>query len=431
MAKVSAEHSLAMHGRIFALSFIALVGGSIALATGIDASGAIIAAGNLVVDSELKKVQHPSGGVVTEILINEGTKVAQGDIVMRLDPTVAKATLNAVTKDLWELAARKARLEAEREGEGELAFPPELTEAASDPALAGILVGEQRLFRSRNDTNSGQKAQLRERIDQLKQETNGIKGQLEAKRKELELIGRELEGVNELWEKKLVPITRVTILEREKARLGGETGRLEAAFAQTRGKISETELQIIQVDQTMRSDIGKELADIRAKMSELTEKRTAALDQSQRIDIRAPQSGTVLQLSVHTVGGVVAGGEQLMQIVPEADRLTVEARIRPADIDRVQVGQSASLRFSNVDRRTTPEFDGTVVRVSADAVKDDRVDEPYFVVRVRFDRGEAPEALKLVPGMPLEVFIRTDSRSLMSYIVKPLTDQVRHAFRER
>ena len=199
----------------------------------------------------------------------------------------------------------------------------------------------------------------------------------------------------------------------------------------TRGKIAETELQILQIDQSARSDVATQLADIRAKMAELTEKRAAAQDQSERIDIRAPQAGLILNQSVHTRGGVISAGEQLMQIVPDSDALTVEARLRPTDIHEVKAGQAATLRLTNFNQRTTPEIEGTVTRVSADAVKDDRVQEPYYVVRLRFARNDALKALDLLPGMPVEVFIRTESRSMMSYMVKPQRDQDEHAFRER
>jgi HlyD family secretion protein len=427
----SPERSLGRQGALLAAGIATLIGGVMTLSAAIDVSGAIIASGNLVVESELKKVQHPTGGVVADILVTEGARVAKDDVVMRLDPTVARATLNAVTKDLRELAARQARLEAERDGAAEPAFPAELLGTADDEVLAGLIAGERRLFRYRTAALAGQKAQLRERIGQLHDETRGLTGQLAAKRAEIELVGKELASVGELWDKKLIPLNRVTALERESARLGGDAGRLEAQLAQIRGKVSETELQIIQIDQSARSEIGKELADIRAKTSELTEKRVAARDQSERIEIRAPHSGLVHKLAVHTRGGVVAAGEQIMQIVPEGEALTVEARIPPREIDQVRPGQPAALRFSTLNQRTTPEFEGEVLRISADAVRDERVEQPYYLVRLRFAALPEPEGGRFLPGMPVEVFIRTDSRSLISYLVKPMLDQVRHAFREK
>ncbi|WP_100962155.1 HlyD family type I secretion periplasmic adaptor subunit [Bosea sp. FBZP-16] len=425
------ERSLALHSVALAGVLVALIGGFTTLSAAIDVSGAVIASGNLVVESELKRIQHPSGGVVSEILVSEGSRVAKDEVLLRLDPTVAKATLNAVTNDLWELSARRARLEAERDGASEPGFTPALLAAASDPSLASLVSGEKTLFRYRTEALAGQKAQLRERIKQLHDEGAGLQGQQEAKRLELDLVEKELTGIRELWEKKLIPSTRLMALERERARLGGEAGKLAAMLAQTRGKISETELQIIEIDQTARTDVAKQLADIRAKTSELTEKRATALDQSERVEIRAPQAGVVLSLSVHTLGGVITAGEQLMQIVPENDALIAEARVRPVDVNQIRLDQPASLRFSNLNQRTTPEIEGRVIRISADAVKDERVDEPYFVVRLRFDRSGIPSDTVLLPGMPVEVFIRTDPRSLASYLVKPMADQMRRAFREK
>lgn len=425
------EHSLALHSAALAGILVALVGGFTTLSAAIDVSGAVIASGNLVVESELKKIQHPSGGVMSEILVSEGARVAKDQVLLRLDPTVAKATLNAVTNDLWELSARRARLEAERDGASEPVFDRALLAAASELSLASLVTGERTLFRYRTEALLGQKAQLRERIKQLHDEASGLEGQKEAKRLELQLVEKELEGIRELWEKKLIPSARMMALERERARLGGEAGKLAATLAQTKGKVAETELQIIEIDQTSRTDVAKQLADIRAKTSELTEKRATALDQSERIDIRAPQAGIVLGLSVHTLGGVIAAGEQLMQIVPANDALIAEARVRPVDVDQIRVGQPASLRFSNLNQRTTTEIDGHVIRISADAVRDERVDEPYYVVRLRFDPGSIPSETVLLPGMPVEAFIRTDPRSLASYLVKPMADQMRRAFREK
>lgn len=427
----SADRTLTVQIVALASTLAALLGGVTSLSAAIDVSGAIIASGNLVVESQLKKVQHPTGGVVADILVSEGERVAKDQILVKLDPTVAKATLNAVSHELSELSARQARLEAERDGASEPRFQLAAASDAISGTLADIVAGERRLFQFRVDAVRGQKAQLRERIKQLQDEARGLDNQLSAKRVEIDLVGKELEGVRDLWEKKLIPVTRLMSLERDAARLGGDAGKLEAGLAQTRGKITETELQILQIDQSARSDVATQLADIRAKMAELTEKRTAAQDQSERIDIRAPQAGLILNQSVHTKGGVISAGEQLMQIVPDSDALTVEARLRPTDIHEVRAGQAATLRFTNFNQRTTPEIEGTVTRVSADAVKDDRVQESYYIVRLRFARSDALKTLDLLPGMPVEVFIRTESRSMMSYLVKPLRDQVEHAFRER
>jgi HlyD family secretion protein len=241
------------------------------------------------------------------------------------------------------------------------------------------------------------------------------------------------ERIADLFSKNLIPIARVTALERDAVRLVGERGQLVAAIAQGKGKVSETELQIIAVDQTLRSDVAKELADIRAKISELGERRVTAVDQLNRIDIRAPQTGVVHQLSVFTRGGVVAAGEQIMLIVPQADDLIVEVRVDPQKIDQLKLDQPATLRFPGFNQRTTPDLSGRVTRIAADVIQDQRTGQPYYLVRISLTADEIARLgeLKLVPGMPVEAFIRTDERTMLSYLLKPLTDQARRAFREK
>ncbi len=410
-----------------------LIGGIGVLGAATELSGAIIAAGALVVESNVKKVQHPTGGIVGKLLVADGSRVQAGDLLIRLDETTAQANLAMVEKSLAELYARRARLEAERDGSDEVELPADLAQAAGNSDIGRVLAGERKLFDLRRQAQQGQKSQLRERIAQLNDEVRGFTDQVAAKRKEIEFINKELESVRELWSKNLIPINRVTALERDGARLEGERGQLTATIAQTRGKISETELQIIQVDQTMRSDVAKELADIRAKIAELVERKVTATDQLQRVDIRVPQAGVVHQLAVHTNGGVVAAGEQIMLIVPEADELIVEVRVDPQKIDQVRLDQPATLRFPGFNQRTTPELNGLVSRIAADVIQDQRTGQPYFLVRITMAAGEVQRlnGLNLVPGMPVDAFIRTEDRTVLSYLLKPITDQARRAFRER
>jgi HlyD family secretion protein len=264
-----------------------------------DLSGAVIARGSVAVESSVKKVQHATGGIVGELNVQDGKTVEAGELLIRLDDTVVKANATAITKSLWELLARRARLEAERDGLDTLTVPEELA-AARTPDIRRIVAGESRLLDLRRTALRGQKAQLTERIGQLREEIIGLSEQIAAKKEEIELIEKELTGLRDLRQRDLVPLSRVVALEREAARLKGDRGRLIAATAQTKGKISETELQVLQLDQDMRSEVAKELADIRAKVAELSERKVAALDQLQRIDIRAPVRGTVHQLAVHT-----------------------------------------------------------------------------------------------------------------------------------
>lgn len=394
--------------------------------------GAVIGSGQLVVESNVKKVQHPTGGVVGELLVHNGDHVEAGQIVLRLDETLTRANLAVIASQIDELLARRARNEAERDGAATIAFPQELLQRREDPTIAQLVAGEEKFFAFRTAAAAGKKARLRERIGQLETEARGLEAQQVAKVKELEWIAKELEGVRELWKKQMVQFSRVTALERDGARSEGERGRLVATIAETRGKITETELEILQVDQDIRSEVGKELADIRGKLSELSERRVAAEDQLRRVDLRAPQSGTVHQLDVHTVGGVITQGEPVMLIVPDADALRVEAKIAPTDIDQVHLGQAAHLRFIAFNQETTPELDGKVAVIGADAVHDDKSNTTYFTVRIAIDESEIAKlrGLKLLPGMPVECFIETDPRTVLSYLLRPIENQIRRAFRE-
>ncbi|MGB9059413.1 MAG: HlyD family type I secretion periplasmic adaptor subunit, partial [Pseudolabrys sp.] len=245
--------------------------------------------------------------------------------------------------------------------------------------------------------------------------------------------GKELEGVRELWKNNLVQITRMTALERDGARLEGERGQLIASVAQAKGKVTETELQVIQIDQDLSSEVAKDMREVDAKFGEFVERKVAAEDQLKRIDIRAPQDGTVLESKVHTVGGVIPAGDAIMLIVPEADNLAVEAKVNPHDIDQVQVGQSAVLRFSAFNLRTTPEINGTITRVSADTTTDQRTGQNYYTTRIAMTKSELARLgdVKLIPGMPVEAFVQTGERTVMSYLIKPLQDQFMRAFREK
>jgi HlyD family secretion protein len=398
-------------------------------------TGAVIGQGVLVVDSSVKKVQHPTGGVVGELRVREGDKVLAGDILLRLDETQTLANATIISKNFDELLARQARLETERDNADQINFPKVLLERTRDSAseAARAIAAERSLFDLRRQARSGQKAQLKERSAQLQEEIKGYLGQAEAKQKEVDFIHQELEGVRTLWQKNLVPMNRLTALERDTARLEGERSQLSGMIAQAKGKIAEIGLQIIQVDQDLRTEVGKDLIETRSKISELAERKTAAVDQLNRIDIRAPQSGRVHQLTVHTVGGVISPGEQIMLIVPDADTLAVEAKIVPRDIDQVYVGQAASMRFAAFDQKTTPGIEGEVSMVSADLVQDQRTGTSYYTTRVLLKPEELARLgnAKLLPGMPVDVFIKTPGRTALSYLIKPLRDQAERAFKER
>lgn len=396
-------------------------------------SGALIAPGTIVVDSNVKKVQHPTGGVVGELRVREGDRVKSGDIVVRLDQTITRANLAIITKGLDELSARKARLASERDGSEVLEFPAHLQQRESEPETAHIIAGERKLFELRRTARAGQKAQLRQQFAQQLEEISGLTAQQRAKTREIALINRELEGVVELFKKNLIPINRLTQLEREATRLDGEEGQLASAVAQAKGKMAEIELKIIQIDQDLSSEVAKEIREVDAKIGEFEERKIAAEDQLRRVDIRSPQDGTVFQLTVHTVGGVVAPGEPIMLIVPDADSLMAEAKVNPQDIEQVQLNQKVVLRFTAFNLATTPEIDGQVSTISADASSDQRTGQSFFTIRISIRPDELSRIgnSRIVPGMPVECFIQTGERTMVSYLLKPLRDQLMRTFREK
>src|SRR5579871_3816185 len=396
-------------------------------------SGALIAPGQIVVESNVKKVQHPTGGVVGELLARDGDKVKAGDVVVRLDDTVTKANLAIVTENLDAAMARAARLEAEQRGLFEVRFPKELTDRASDPDVANVMMSESKLFDVRVTGRAGQKSQLRERVRQLNEEIEGLSAQENAKSQEIALVQQELEGVRDLYDKHLVQISRLTTLERDAARLNGERAQYIASKAQAKGKTTETELQIIQIDKDVVSEVSKDLRETNDKIGELVERKVTAEDQLRRVDIRAPQDGVVEQSSVHTVGGVITAGDTIMLIVPQSDDLQVEAKVNPQDIDKLQVGQKTLLRLSALNQRTTPELNGVVSRVSPDTTTDQRTGQSYYTIRVSMPPEEVARLgdVKLIPGMPVEAFVQTGERTLLSYLIKPLSDQLMRAFREK
>ena len=396
-------------------------------------SGALIAQGSLVVDSNIKKVQHPTGGVVGEVRVHDGDHVKAGDILIRLDETVTRANLAIVTKGLNEFYARKARLGAERDGADTVPMPRELADQAGDPDVKAAMDSERKLFELRRSARLGQKDQLSQRVQQLQQQITGLTAQQDAKAKEVDLIEKELTGVRDLFQKNLVPLTRLTSLEREEAQLQGERGQLVASAAEAKGKIAETQLQILQVDQDFASDVGKQLSEVDSKIGEYVERKITAEDQLKRTDIRAPQDGVVFQSTANTVGGVVTAGDPIMMIVPASDDLPVEVKVEPKDIDLVALGQPVVLRFSAFNQRTTPELNGTVARVGADTSTDQRTGQSYYLVRIAMTADEIKRLgdVKLTPGMPVEAFIQTGERTLVSYLVKPLHDQLLRSMREK
>lgn len=395
-------------------------------------SGAIIASGHLVANSYVKKVQHPTGGVVGQILVDEGDHVAAGTVVMRLDATQTRANLAIVSRRLNELMARRARLASERDDLPDIAFPQSLLDRSQDVDVAAAMQSESRLFESRKRYREGRKAQLEERIAQFRHEIEGLKAQEIAYDKGLSVLEAEIGSQKALRNQGVVSVQRLNGLETQAATFGGERGEKIAYQAQTAGRITETRLQILQVDEELKTEVGQELRDIDAQIGEFSERKVAAEDQLKRIDIVAPQAGVVHQMSVHTVGGVVMPGDPIMMIVPDGDELALEVQIAPKDIDQLHVGQDALLRLSAFNQRITPQVKGTVTRIGADLTTDQRTGQSYYTTRISMDAKDRAKLgdLALVAGMPAEAFIRTGERTAFSYLLKPLSDQLNRAFRE-
>ncbi len=430
----SAADAMRRHLQI-GLGLVALLGGTVtAWSLTAQLEGAVVTQGFIVVESNIKKVQHPTGGVVGELRVKEGQLVKEGEIVVRLDETIVRSNLGVILNEYNAQRLRVARLSAERDGKKDLTVPADLVaRAAKEPEIQLLIDGERQLFHSHVTTRGGQKAQFLERIGQLRQEIKGSDEQKKSMDTQLVVARNELKGLRELEAKRLVPKPRISALEREVAQREGSLGESLARISQAQGKITETELQILQLEKDMASEVGKDLREADTRIGELIEKRAAAEDQLKRIDIRAPISGIVHQLSVHTVGGVVNQTEPLMLIVPAGDRLIVEVRIQPQDIDQVRLGQETRVRFSAFNQRTTPEVMGTLFRLGGDLTRDPQTGQPYFTGGVSITDKELArlQGLKLLPGMPADAYIKTSERTFASYLVKPLTDQMDRALRER
>lgn len=411
---------------------VVLVGGAGAWAAATSLSGAVVAPGHFVVDSYVKTVQHPTGGVVGDILVKEGYTVKAGDVVMRLDATQTRANLAIVTKRLDELAARLARLQAERDDLPSIPFPDDIATRGGEPDVAAAIHSEARLFEFRRQSRDGKKAQLLERIAQFEHEIEGLKAQESAYAQGIDVLNTEIASLSGLKQQGIVSDQRLNGLRTQVATFGGERGEKIAYQAQVAGRISETRLQILQIDQDLKSEVGRELSEVQAQMGEYVERRISAEDSLKRIDIVAPQSGIVHQLAVHTVGGVISPAEAIMSIVPEGDDLALEVQIAPKDIDQIGLGHEAMLRMSAFSQRTTPQLKAHVTRIAADLASNERTGASYYVVRLAVADTELTKLkdLRIVPGMPAEAMIKTQDRTALSYLVKPLSDQISRAFRE-
>ncbi len=429
---VPSQKSLRRHVLGVVSLSIVLVGGLGGWAATAKLSNAVIGDGTVVIDDNAKKIQHLTGGIVSEIAVKEGSHVKVGDLLLSLDGTAVRASLGIVDSTLAQLYARRARLKAERVGKESFTAEDLAAESVDIDANRSLIDGELQLFATRQSALVGMKKQLKERKNQLAEEIFGIGEQIKSIDNGLSIIDEEYKATNSLYAQQLVTMQRVNVLKRQRVDLEGSRGERVAARAQAEGKISEIDLQILQLDEDRRTENAKELTQVESDIAQSEERRVALQDQLKRLELHAPMDGRIYQMTVHTVGGIVNPGDALMLLAPDARALTVEAKIATRNIDQIFPGQSVNIRFTAFDQRTTPEVAGTVSSISPDAVTDQRSGLTYYPIRILPDDEGVKklQGLTLYPGMPAEVFIKIADRSVISYFSKPLMDQINHTFRE-
>jgi HlyD family secretion protein len=432
MKQVNTEKSIRRTQFFGYVSLVAMLGIFGAWTELASINGAVIAPATIVAESYSKKVQHREGGNVLRILAKDGDLVEAGQELVLLDPTETKADLAIVDAQLDEMRIKKSRLEAQRDGSPDLILPAAMADRAGEGGIAQILAGQKRLLESTLQTAASKKEQLDKQVGQLNDQITGIDSQLVAGKKQLALIKIQFANLQKLQKEGLVPESRVSDMEREMARIDGEQGQLQASKASAEAKIGEVNLQIIQISEDYRNQALTDMRETDSKIAELSERRVSAASRLSRMSIRAPITGTIFQMNLHTEGGVVAPGETLMMILPKGDDLVLQAQVAPNDIDHIHLGQPARIRFTAFNARVTPEIAAEVTQVSADTSRNDSQSPPFYAIRLTISAKEL-EVLgvnRLKPGMSAEAFIQTESRSPFSYLIKPLMDQFAHAMRE-
>ncbi len=407
-----------------------LIGGLLAWSALVSIAGAVVATGTVIVESNTKTVQHLDGGIVSKILVRNGDRVAQGDVLAQLDATAIRSAHSVAASRVNDLAIQEARLEAERDGLTAFALPTLANPA--DPSIAKLETAQRELFNARKSARDGERAVLSERLTQATNERIGLASQLTARRKEREINARELASVMPLYEKGYVNQQRIGPLQREQARLDGEVGRIEAELSRMAAATAEADLRLKQSSKAFNETVVDELRKVKSALSEAREALTSQTDKLARTEIRAPRAGRVHAIAIHTEGGVITPASPIMQIVPEDERLVVEAVVAPQDIDKVRAGQTAGVRFPAFNSHTTPRLDGTVTRISPAQIID-KDGRSHYTASVEISTAELAKigaGHELRPGMPAEVHIETVSRSILSYFLKPLSDALSRTFRE-
>lgn len=416
------------------IGLLILVGGFGTWAVMASISGAVIASGRIEVDRNRQVVQHLDGGIVSEILVDEGDTVAEGDVLIRLDPNELRSNLLITEGQLFELMARRGRLAAEIEGADEITFDEDLLAAAKDrPEIEDLIEGQRRLFQARRESVEREIEQLEKRTGQIREQIVGIKAQQDAARNQLELVEQELQNQTALLDRGLAQASTVLNLRRVQADLAGSLGELIAEEAQSEGRITEMDIEILKLGTTQREEAITQLRDLQYRELELAETRRSLKEKLNRLDITAPVSGIVYGLEVHTPRSVIQSAEPVLYLVPQDRPLIIAAQVSTTDIDELFVGQDVALRFSALDRRQTPELFGTVHLVSADAFEDERTRQSYYRAEIELNEGELerlPSNTQLIPGMPVEAYLKTADHSPMTYLLKPFMDYFVKAFRE-
>ncbi|MBP2231730.1 HlyD family type I secretion membrane fusion protein [Azospirillum agricola] len=399
-------------------------------------ASAAVAPGTVTADSHRKTVQHLDGGIVAELLVRDGDRVVAGQPLIRLDDLESRSTVTLLEGQLWALLAQETRLIAERDEAPAMALPKALAAKAADPvsaaSVAEMLGGQERIFASRRASLEGRAVVTRQRIAQLEAQIAGLEAQRKAGGRQLVLIQEETAAVAEMVAKGLERKPRLLALMRQAVELEGVQGDLANRIAQAREGIAQAELEILGLRADQQSEVATELRDVQIRRAEAEEKLAAASIRHGRRDVLAPESGTVMNLRAFAPGAVVAPGEAILDLVPLDDRLVIDARVSPTDIDVVHAGLPAKVVLSAFKSRTTPQLDGAVLRVSADAVTDERTGQPYYQARVAVDAAQltALRDVHLLPGMPAETLIVTGERTLLRYLTQPIEDSFRKAFRE-
>lgn len=416
------------------LTLLVLVGGFGGWSVFANISGAVVVSGNVEVDQNRQVVQHPDGGVVAEIEVDEGDFVEAGSILIRLDATLLRSELSIVESQLFELMARRGRLEAERDEADTLEFDAELLQvAATRPEVLDLIDGQTRLFEARNDSMARETEQMLKRRQQIEVQVTGIEAQQVSLARQLELIEDELAKQQDLFDRGLTPASAVLGLQREQARLTGSVGQLTAQKGEAQERMTEIDIEVLKLGTTRREQAITTLRDLQFRELELAENRRTLVERLSRLDIRAPVSGIVYGKTVFTPRSVIRPADPVMFLIPQDRPLVIAVRVAPTDIDEVFIGQPVILRFSAFDSRTTPELSGQVVQVSADAFIDENAGITYYRAEIQLPEEELaklPQGLTLIPGMPVEAFIRTADRTPLAYLMKPLTDYFAKAFRE-